>query len=284
MSAEDAAVGPVTQEDLEILKALFDVAGAADDGDVVYADATRAAHVLFAQIAAAKMDPAAVQAIMESERHPMSVRRFAALDASGYTRQSWPRQEERLLKRYANAQERLRHARSVSADAEAKRRDAEGELEEVAIDMALMRLTVMLRGMQEFVRPALEAGPLVSLMLAVLGGPAFAEDGASDDKRAEAKRTLEVLKQRIGDEVFLDKVGHLIRSFVMAYDDEAGAERRLGRAAADRLCEEMLADNAMWERLRAAARGDAAEAGSPSTSQNGENTPVEEDPFEGLPF
>ena len=284
MSAEPSAGDASSQEDRAFLKALFDLAGAADDGDVVYADATRAAHVLFAQIAAAKMDPAAVQAIMESERHPLSVRRFAALDAGGYTRQSWPRQEERLLKRYANAQEQLRLARSVSAAAEEERRDAEGELEKVTIDMALMRLTVMLRGMQEFVRPALEAGPIVSLMLAVIGGPAFAEDGASDDKRAEAKRTLEVLKQRIGDEVFLDKVGHLIRSFVMAYDDEAGAERRLGRAAADRLCEDMLADNAMWERLRATARGDAAEAGLPSTSESGETMPVEEDPFEGLPF
>ena len=265
MSSEQGAGDATSQEELEVVKALFALAGAADDGDVVYADATRAAHVLFAQIAAAKMDPAAVQAIMESDRHPMSVRRFAALDASGHTRQSWPRQEERILKRYAGAQKRLRHARSVSDAAEAERRDAQGELEKVTVDMALMRLTVMLRGMQEFIRPALEAGPIVSLMLAVLSGPALAQDGSSDDKRAEAKRTLEVLKQRIGDEVFLEKVGHLIRSFVMAYDDEAGAERRLGRAAADRLCEEMLADNAMWERLRAAARGDAAEAGSSST-------------------
>lgn len=272
MSDEGGVGADASGLDSEIVKSLLDLTAEAEDGEVVVAGAKRVVQILFAQIAAAKMKPSAIRMIMETESHPMFVRRFAALDGNGH-RQSWSRQEERTLKRYAAAQERMKEAKTFHAVASESLRDAEAEFAKVNLDMALIRLSLMLRGMQEFVRPALEAGPLVTLMLAVLSDASLAEDGSSAEEKAEARRTLDVLAQRVGDDPFLEQLGQLVRGFVTSYDDEAGAEGRLTPASAERLRRQLLADAEAMRALREVAAGG-------EISSDGE---AEDDRFSWLP-
>lgn len=288
MSVGNDDSGGLSAECVEIMRKLMETAAAAEGEDDALASAAQLAQLLFAQIATANIDPSALRVILESETHPLLVRRFAAVDVNGH-RQSWTRQEERVLNRYASAQARLRDAKAIAEAADLKLQHAKRELESVSIEMALMRLSVMLRGLQEFVRPALETGPLVMLMLAVLGDPAAGDDAASEDARTSARRTFEVLARRIEDEDFKEKVGALIRDFVTTYDDEVGGERRLSAGAAERSRNALLADGKAMRKLREAASGEAGDASpddveaASGDSASAADTDIE-DEFEGLPF
>jgi len=273
MSDDEGEGATVPELNALLVKQLLDYAEVADDKDLSFKDARGVAQVLFAMVASAKMNPAAIPAVVDDGRHPMHARQFAAVNAS-YTNQSWGMQEQRVLNRYRKAAERVASAKLIVETADASLKQAQAELDEVSNDMVLTRLYLTMRGVQDFVRPALEAGPLVTLMLGILGDPSSANDPASEKARADAKRTLEVLSRRIGDDVFLERMGHLVRSFVTAYDDEAGADGRLTPAAAESLRDELLANSSAMRTLREVAAGGA-------TSSDGEE---EEDEFAGLPF
>lgn len=288
MSVDDGDGMPLPEMNTQLVKRLFNYAETADDTNVSLVDARKLAQILFAMVASAKMNPSAIPAVVDDGRHPLHARKFAAVNAN-YTNQSWGVQEERVLNRYRKASEKVESAKVLFEAAEGSLRQAQVEYHEASNDMALVRLHLMMRGLQEFVRPALDAGPLVTLMLAILGDPALANDPSSEQARADAKRSLDVLTRRIGDDVFLQNVGSLIRDYVTTYDEEVGAERRLSAGAAERLRDELLSNGKAMRKLREVAAGEGAGAvsdeaamdASGETSSDGEE---EEDEFDGLPF
>ncbi len=275
MLVGDDDSGELSAESIQVIRNLMEVTAGAEGEDDALAGKAKLAQLLFAQMASANIDPPALRMLLQSDRHPLFVRRFVAMDLNGH-RQSWTRQEERVLKRYANAQQRLLEAKAFQKAAESKLAAARSEVENVSVDVALMRLSVMLRGLQEFVQPAVQAGPLVTLMLAVLGDPA-SDSAMSADDRAAAKRTLDVLTRRIADQVFLEGLGKVVRDFVTSYDDEVGAARRLSIGEAEKEREALFNDDGALAKLASVASGVVVEASR-------EEAPEEYDPFKDSPI
>lgn len=292
MSAGEGVGVALSQGDAEILQRLLDAGAANYSDDVVLAGTAKAVQVLLAQIASAKLDPSAMRLVLESERHPLLVRRFAALDPNG-NRQSWTRQEERLLKHYFASQERVKDAKVVAKAAAEQLLEAERAFEKSSLDVALLRITLLLRSMQQYLRPALDAGAMLTLATAVLSRVATADDASSDEARAEAKQTFEALTRRVDDSDFAAQLGELIREFVKSYEQKAGPDGRVSLAAAERIVEEVRADGSMSRMISDVMSGESAMPADSAASERSEE-PVSasassgeekaEDDDDGLPF
>lgn len=271
-----------------VLERIFGMGNSVDAGDVAFGDALKLGRMLFAQMATTHFNPAALASVIDDGTHPLFARRFTAMTEAN-VRMSWPEQERRVLSRYFTAQRAVADATAAKNAADEKLQDTLVKFEEVRAELALIRLTMTLRGLQEAVRPAVEAGPLVALMFAVLGE--LSDDDAVVDPsvRAEAKRTVETLTRRISDDAFLEGIGRLIREFAIRYDEAAGAEGKVSLALAERVREDFLRDRSVLERIDAALNEGAAlagqsasgEAASGETSSEGED---EDDVISRLPF
>ncbi|MEQ5788411.1 hypothetical protein J3454_10950 [Erythrobacter sp. NFXS35] len=137
MSVDEGEGMAMSEMDAQIVERLFDYAEGADDREMSFAEGRKAAQVLFAIMASVKMNPAAIPVVVEDGRHPMFARQFAAVNATR-TNQSWASQEQRVLKRYSEAKDKVRDATLLCEAAEAQRREAEAELDQVSAEMALI--------------------------------------------------------------------------------------------------------------------------------------------------
>lgn len=275
MSDEDRDTPPLGFDDIAFVAELLGVAKDLDDADVSFARGRKVAQFLFAQIAAAQMSPHEIPSLMFDEKHPLLARRFPALNPM-MTNQSWYQQEERLRSRYEKSKEKLGQAEALAKVAQDSLASAEAEFDEANNEMAKMRVYLLLRSLQEFVRPAIEAGPIATVLLAVCG---YSDSGTelSARDRAVVKRTLDVLSRRVEDDDFLAQLGKLVRDFVIAYDDQKGGDGRLSLAEAESARKAIFGNEQEREKLSAAMKGEPAEVTA---------KPVEDDddPFAGLPI
>lgn len=291
MRDDDDVAMPVDEAHASVLERIFGMGNSVDAGDIAFGDALKMGRMLFAQMATTHFNPAALASVIDDGTHPLFARRYAAMTEAN-VRMSWPEQERRVLSRYFTAQRAVSDAMSAKNLADKKLQDTMVKFEEVRAELALIRLTMTLRGIQEAVRPAVEAGPMVALMFAVLGDLA-ADDAVVDPSvRAEAKRTVETLTRRISDDAFLEGIGRLIREFANRYDEAAGAEGKVSIALAERVREDLLRDQAMLDRVGAALSGVAPSAlesaiGKPAKVADGaavaSDGEAEDDRFSWLP-
>lgn len=222
-------------------------------------NATQIGFQIFAELAKLSFNPNAIQAITEDARHPLIARRFATLNSSNF-RESWGQQERRLIARYVAAKEEVEVAKKVSAASEKALKDSCAKLEDVSTDLVLMRMTLAMRGLQEFAKPLLDRMALVTLMVALFGDAAKANGEDGKPLREQTKRTYGILAKRVDDEAFLQGIGHVIREYACRYDDEAGAEGRLSLAAASEIADRWLVNSEAFEKFNEVLQGKEADA------------------------
>ena len=256
MTHEESVGVSLSEADAALLARILEAGSVANDEEIALGDADRLGRFLLAQIASVNFNPAAIASVVDDGAHPRHARRYAALTETN-VRKSWPEQERRVIARCLTAKLSVAEAAAAKKKADTRLQDAIADHEEVRAELALMRLKLALRGVHEAARAAVDAGPLVTLMLAVLGASVEDESEAHLALRADVKRTNEILTRRISDDAFLHSLGQLIRDFVGSYDEVAGADRRLSVVAAERVREEVLRDRGLLARITA-AQADAA--------------------------
>lgn len=259
----------LSEADAALLGRILEAGIEPDADEIALGDADRLGRFLLAQIASVNFNPAAIASVVDDGAHPRHARHYAALTETN-VRKSWPEQERRVIARCLTAKLTVAEAAAAKKKADARLQDAIASHEEVRAELALMRLKLAMRGVHEAARAAVEAGPLVTLMLAVLGASVEEESEAHLALRAEVKRTNEILTRRISDDAFLHSLGQLIREFVSSYDEAAGAEQRLSLAAAERVRDDVLRDQGLLARITAALADTAPVAAAPDEAEASE--------------